>query len=109
MPVESADDRAVFLDAAEFGAEGVYTPFGGAASAAFAGVFDRPSIAAAMGEASVLSIDARPTFCCRESDLPDGAAGDASDQIAVTGEGTFEVISIEPDGQGMALLRLGAV
>lgn len=107
MGIESAADRATFLSAAEFGAEGVYTPAGGAASDPFPGIFDRPSIGVDLNQ--VATIDGRPTFCCRAADLPVGAHGDAGDQLTVTGEGAFEVVSIEPDGQGMALLRLGAL
>lgn len=109
MPVESAADRAVFLSADEFGATAVYTPFGGAASPAFAGLFDDPSRAAASLGGLVSTVDARPSFFCAEVDLPDGASGDASDQLAIDGAGAFEVTSIEPDGAGMVLLRLGAL
>ncbi|WP_440640274.1 head-tail joining protein [Bradyrhizobium sp. PUT101] len=106
MPIETAADLAVFLNADEFGAEGVYTPAGGVASNPFAGIFDRPSISTELNQ--VASIDARPTFFCREVDLPAAADGDAGDRLAVAGVGSFEVVAIEPDGQGMALLRLGA-
>lgn len=106
MAVESAADRAAFVSTDEFGASAVYTPVGGAASDPIEGIFDKPSIAVEMTEAA--SIDARPTFWCREADLPDGAEGNAGDALAVTGEGTFTVWSIETDGQGFALLRLGA-
>lgn len=106
MAVESASDRAVFVNSDDFGASAVYTPAGGAASDPFNGVFDRPSMAVEMNEAS--TIDARPTFWCREDDLPNDAEGDDGDTLAVSGEGTFTVFSIETDGQGFALLRLGA-
>ncbi|MEY9110399.1 hypothetical protein ABH999_006595 [Bradyrhizobium yuanmingense] len=107
MPIETAADRAVFLNADEFGAEGVYTPAGGLASDPFAGIFDRPSIGTELNQ--VAAIDARPTFLCRAADLPAAANGDAGDRLAVAGEGGFEVVAIEPDGQGMVLLRLGAL
>ena len=108
MAVESAADRAMFVNADEFGVTAVYTPFGGAASEPFSGQFDDPSIAATpFGQ--VATIDARPSFFCAEADLPDGAAGDASDQLAIVGGRTLQVLSIEPDGTGMVLLRLGAV
>ncbi|WP_262048654.1 hypothetical protein [Bradyrhizobium sp. Bra78] len=107
MPIESDADRAVFFSADEFGASAVYTPAGGAASDPFDGIFDRPTIGEPLNEVS--TVDARPTFCCRASALPGAAVGDAGDQLAVAGAGTFEVVSIEPDGTGMVLLRLGAV
>lgn len=107
MPVESAVDRATFLNADEFGAEGVYTPAGGVASGPISGIFDRPSIAAGINDAA--TVDARPTFCCQADALPTAADADAEDRLDVTGEGAFTVFSIEPDGTGMVLLRLGAL
>ena len=110
MGVETAADRAVFVNTDDFGATGVYTPAGGGPSDDIAGIFDDPTRSVDINEAA--SIDARPTFCCREDDIPDGAVGDAGDEIEITVDGqdmgTFKVWSIEPDGQGFALLRLGA-
>jgi hypothetical protein len=107
MPVESAADRLAFLDADAFGAEGVYTPAGGPASDPFPGIFDQPSTE--IGLNGVGTTDARPTFLCRADDLPAAADADADDQIAIGGQGSFVVFAIEPDGQGMVLLRLGAL
>jgi hypothetical protein len=111
MPIESASDRAVFVNPDDFGATAIYTPLAtGLPSDAFAGLFDDPSgIMASDIGAGVGAVDGRPTFFCRADDLPDGAeGGDAGDALDVTGEGAFSVLSIEPDGQGMVLLRLGA-
>ncbi|WP_146101308.1 hypothetical protein [Bradyrhizobium sp. AC87j1] len=107
MPIESAADRAVFVSAADFGALATYAPAAGGGSTAVAGIFDRPTIDAALNEAA--SLDARPTFLCQQADLPGAADSDAGDQLTVAGVGAFEVLSIEPDGQGMVLLRLGAL
>ncbi|MBR1170535.1 head-tail joining protein [Bradyrhizobium liaoningense] len=107
MPVESAADRAVFVSAADFGALATYAPAAGGGATTLPGIFDRPTIAAALNDAA--SLDARPTFLCRQADLPATADADAGDQLTVTGVGAFEVTSIEADGQGMALLRLGAI
>lgn len=71
------------------------------------GIFDDPSTSTSFNEA--VTVDSRPTFFCAESDLPDDADAEAEDQIEITGRGSFAVTSIEPDGQGMAVLRLGAV
>lgn len=108
MPIESAADRAVFVNADEFGTTAVYTPAGGAASDPIAGQFDDPSRSAAVSDV-LATIDARPTFFCAVSALPDAADGDTGDQLDVAGGGSFEVTSIEPDGTGMVLLRLGAL
>src|SRR5882724_3538034 len=107
MPIESASDRAVFVNPDEFGATAVYTPAGGVASPPIAGQFDDPSRMASLDNA-VVSVDARPSFYCAAEDLPGTAVGDAGDRLAIDGGATFEVTSIEPDGRGMALLTLGA-
>lgn len=108
MPIEDAADRAQFVNADEFGVTAIYTPAGGAASDPIAGQFDDPSISATpFGQ--VATIDARPSFFCAAADLPGAAAGDAGDQLAISGGDTFQVVSIEPDGAGMVLLRLGAL
>ncbi|MDA9499281.1 head-tail joining protein [Bradyrhizobium sp. CCBAU 11357] len=107
MPIETAADRLAFLSVDEFGAEGSYAPAAGGGATTLPGILDRPTIAAALNDAA--SLDARPTFLCRQADLPATADADAGDQLTVTGVGAFEVTSIEPDGQGMALLRLGAI
>jgi hypothetical protein len=111
MPIESASDRAVFVNADEFGATAVYTPAGGAASDPIPGIFDEPSISIEMSE--VATLDARPTFFCAEELLPVDAETGAGDQLAVTVDGVvkgpFEVVSVSPDGQGFVSLRLGAL
>lgn len=109
MPVESAADRLVFLDDADFGVAVTYTPAGGGAVALFA-LFDDPALQVVVGERAE-TIDARPTLLCRAADLPAGAA--AGDAVAFTdplsgAARAYAVASIEPDGQGMALVSLGA-
>ncbi|WP_315804039.1 hypothetical protein [Bradyrhizobium sp. SZCCHNS3002] len=106
MPIESDADRAAFVNPDEFGAVAIYTPAGGAASAPFHGQFDDPSDMTDIND--VMTIDVRPTFFCRAVDLPGAASTGAGDGLQVAGEGTFHVVSIEPDGTGMVLLRLGA-
>jgi len=110
MPIETTIDRAVFVNADEFGAVAVYTPAGGAASDPISGIFDDPAISVSFNEAA--SLDARPTFFCADA-LPDAAETGAEDTLAVTVagvvKGPFVVVSILPDGQGMVLLSLGAL
>lgn len=109
MPVETAADRAAFLDAEEFGVEATYAVSGGA-TGTVAGIFDDPTTFADIGDRAS-SQDSRPTFYCREADLPAGAAGGNDDTMSLThpvslGALTFKVLTIEPDGQGMALLAM---
>lgn len=104
MPVESDTDRAIFLNSDEFGDSAVYTKAAGG-SATFTGIFDAPHIAVDIGEISIS--DRRPTFLCRTSDIPSGAAGgDAGDTLMVDGT-TYRVVDLEPDGQGMTRIVLG--
>jgi hypothetical protein len=108
MPVESAADRAAFLSSDDFGAQAVYTPAGGAASDPIDGIFDNPQLDVVLGENAATS-DSRPTFFCRSADIPAGAAaGDAGDRLAIVDGDTFAVIDLQPDGQGMTLVTLGA-
>jgi hypothetical protein len=106
MGIESDADRASFINADEFGTTAVYTPAAGAASDPFAGQFDDPSRMSGLGE--IGAVDTSPSFFCRALDLPGAADSENSDMLAVAGHGTFLVTSIEPDGTGMVLLRLGA-
>lgn len=103
MPIESAGDRAVFFGDSD---TAVYTPGGGVPSAPIAGIFDGPTQPFDLNEAATL--DERPSFCCAESDLPDGADPENGDELEVTGRGVYRVVALIPDGQGMVLIRLGA-
>jgi len=102
MPVESADDRAVFVN--DFGVVASYTPIGGAA-VDVPGVFDRSTIDVAL---DVPVVDRAPWFICRDDDLPDAAEDDAGDTLAIAGEGTFAVAELRPDGTGFTRIRLAA-
>lgn len=104
MPVESEDDRAVFLNSDEFGDGAVYTLVYGD-TASLTGIFDVPHIAIEFGDSSIA--DRRPTFLCRTADVPsDAAGGEAGDTLEVDGE-TYNVIALEPDGLGMTRILLG--
>ena len=100
MPVETDADRALFLDADEFGVSGTYTKQG-AAAVPLAGIFDREAIAVALGAVDLDDQD--PQFLVAETDIPDGAGhGDA---VSVGGE-NWRVRNIQPDGTGMAVIKL---
>jgi hypothetical protein len=111
VPVESAADRAVFVSADDFGVVASYTRAGGGA-VDVPGIFDDPTLMVSLGERA-MSQDSRPTLLCRQADLPVGAAEGSVDTVAITHPVsgvalTFRVATIEPDGQGMALLALAA-
>lgn len=110
MAVESAADRAAFVNADEFGAQATYTPAGGA-GVTISGILIEPS-ERVLGEPG-LSMSEAPEFTVRSADLPTGARGGehGGDQLAIPGSspGTdrrFRVRLIEPDGTGMSRLTL---
>lgn len=105
MPVESDDDRAIFLNSDEFGDSAVYTKAAGG-SATFTGIFDAPHTAIDIGDVSIS--DRRPTFLCRTADIPVGAVGGGGGDTLLVDGTTYRVVELEPDGQGMTRIVLGA-
>src|SRR4051794_30546043 len=102
MAVESAADRAGFLNADEFGVQATYTPAGGD-GVSVTGIFDAAQISLQFENVPVS--DAQPTFLCASEDLPDAAAGgDAGDTLAISAGGSYRVIDLRPDGTGMTLV-----
>ncbi len=99
MAVESAADRAAFVDPAEFGTAAVFTPAGGpgvAVNGLFDDQFAGPRLAG-------LAIEAREiTFLARSADLPGAQQGDS----LTIGATTYTVRSVRPDGAGMTTLVL---
>lgn len=101
MPVESAADRAVFVNGADFGETILWT------------VGDADPVAiSVIGQAGSLMIDTQDgpmiqgqeaTVVMPESDLPLGAA--QGDEVLFRAK-HYLVKSIEPDGTGMANMRL---
>ena len=94
MAVETAEDRAVFVNPAEFGVTATY----GASS--INGIFDSDYFAASVG-AQVDIEGARLRFLCRTADLPSG--GTHGDTIVI-GAVTYKVREVHPDGTGMTEL-----
>lgn len=115
MPVETAADRLVFLDADEFGCEVTYTPVGGGGSSTVVGIFDSDYLAVDVGS-EIQAATRQPRLLCRVDDLVAGAR--ENDVIAISAEqlvaagldpagaGTYLVKVIQPDGTGMVTLAL---
>lgn len=99
MPVETADDRAVFLNTYEFGVTATFTGLSGAPT--IDGIFDDPS---ALANANVMSTD--PFFRCRTADIPSGAGDGTRLQVNAT---DYTIRNLEPDGTGMTVLQLEKV
>ena len=98
MAIESAADRAVFVNPDEFGAEVFWE-----------GAADPIPVLSQTGTLLIGALDGpetqvrEATIVLREADLPSGYAQD--DQVTLNGTG-YLARSIEPDGTGMALVRL---
>lgn len=99
MAVESAEDRAVFLNPIEFGVEATYVD-----GTTLNGIFDSDYFAADIG-ARVAVEGARLRFICRSADLPAEAA--SGDSITIDSV-EYAVREIHPDGTGMTELVIEA-
>lgn len=101
MAVESAADRAVFVNPNDFGVTGTYTPQVGSAFS-LNGIFDEAYFAVDIG-AGVPVEGARPRFLCRTADLPSPPKhGDALTVPA----GSYLVREIHDDATGMTELTI---
>jgi hypothetical protein len=100
MAVESADDRAVFFNADDFGVAASFTPSGGSASTVNGIIRNVYFEAEAGGNVGVSMQD--PMFICRTADVPSVAEGDA---LSVSGT-AYTIRVVEPDGTGMTRLML---
>jgi len=96
MAVESAADRAVFVNPSDFGVAATYD------GAALNGIFDSDYFAAELG-ARVAVEGARLRFVCRSADLADGGVHGKTVVIAST---SYKVREVHPDGTGMTELVL---
>lgn len=98
MPVESAADRAVFVNPDEFGAAIIWPP----APLPIAALVQNGTLL--IGTPDGPDIQTREaTLVVNEADLPPGHSQD--DAVTVGGV-AYLVRSIEPDGTGMATIRL---
>jgi hypothetical protein len=103
MPVETAADRAVFVNPDEFGVEATYVLNGGG-TYGVTGIFDAEYDAIVQDEFGAAGVVVNPPqFEMREADLPKGW-GDG-DEIIIAKE-VYKVRVHERDGTGMVNLRL---
>lgn len=100
MAVESATDRAVFVDIDDFGTAATYTPSGGLA-ATVNGIFDNEFIEVDAGGGVGVALN-QPRFHCRTADVSSATEGDA---ITISGV-AYTVRIVQDDGTGMTVLIL---
>ena len=100
MAVESAADRAIFVNVDDFGTAATYTPAGGAGSTVN-GIFDNDFVEVDAGGGVTVALQ-QPRFHCRTADVSSAAEGDA---LVVSGV-NYTVRVVQDDGTGMTMLVL---
>ena len=102
MGVESAADRAVFVNPDDFGVT-AYITQGGGAEVAVNGVFDNAHLMVDAGEAGVSST--APVITCRTADLALLGLGNArtGDTLRIAAI-SYTLTDVQPDGTGMTTL-----
>ena len=100
MAVESATDRAIFVNVDDFGVAATYTPSGGASSTVN-GIFDNDFIEVDAGGGVGVALQ-QPRFHCRTADVSSASEGDA---LVVSGV-NYTIRIVQDDGTGMTMLIL---
>lgn len=103
MPVETADDRATFVNIDDFGVAASYTVQGGTATT-INGIFDNEHIEVDAAGTVGVSIQ-QPRFMCRTSDVSSATEGDAITINSIA----YKVRIVQDDGTGMTNLVLEVV
>ncbi len=98
MAVESATDRANFLDVDAFGVAATYNGV-----TTVNGVFENEFFEAIAG-ATVPIESAQALFTCRTADVPSATHADT---LVISGS-SYIVVGVQPDGTGMTILILEA-
>lgn len=100
MPVETADDLAIFVSVDDFGSAATYTPVGGSASTVN-GIFDNDIVEVDAGGNIPMAIR-QPRFLCRTQDISGAVDGDA----LVVNSTNYTIRVVDHDGTGMTTLVL---
>ncbi len=101
MAIESAADRAVFLDADDFGISATYTPVVGSA-VSVEGIFDSGYEEVSLPGSIDVSLSlSRSRLVVRTADLPSAAAD--GDAVTISGA-NYTVKVLSADGEGMTEL-----
>lgn len=114
MPVETAEDRATFVDPDDFGISLTYRRKDIPADTTINGIFDNEFALADIGDAAVSTTT--PAVIVQTDDLPNG--GRQNDYIIITvaaltaaelpetHAGSYRINIVMPDGTGMTVLGL---
>jgi hypothetical protein len=106
MTIETAAERAIFMDLAGFGTSVTVTPRGGLGAVTCSGIFDNSYLLVSPeGDGQVASLSPVVTLTADDlARLPRGAAYEGD--TVLIGAATYEVTEVQPDGTGMVMLRL---
>jgi hypothetical protein len=98
MAIETDVERTAMLS--DFGVPGTYTPDGGSPTEITV-LFDKPYIGVGSGGEVVVE-SSNPTAYCKTTDVSD------ADHAAtlVINSTTYNVVGVQPDGDGLTLLEL---
>lgn len=102
MAIETDTERAIFVNADEFGVAVTYRKKGTTTDLSISGIFDAEHSIGAIGEGLEIASVA-PQVLVRTSDLPSWA-GDG-DTVTIDSV-AYKVRFKEPDGTGMTVLKL---
>jgi hypothetical protein len=99
MPVETADDRAIFVSVDDFGVSAIFTR--GSTTKTISGIFDNEFIEVDAGGGVPFAMQ-QPKFMVRSSDV----VGVVEDDTLVISSVTYKIKVVQPDGTGMTNLIL---
>lgn len=99
MAVESADDRAIFLSANDFGVSAVWTH--DRVASTISGIFDNDFVEVDTGGGVPFAMQ-QPRFLCRTADV---STSEENDTMLISSV-TYKIKVREDDGTGMTVLVL---
>jgi hypothetical protein len=106
MPVETDDDRRLFVDADEFAVPVRWTSAGG--TALFSAIFDDGYALLALPDIDAGVEGSTPQILAVGADIPADAAQDDTlvVRFGLPNAKIYAVVEIKPDGTGMTVVRL---
>lgn len=108
MPIETDSDRAIFVEADDFGVTVSWAHVNGPTT--FEAILDAEYVLLATELDPVGREGSAPAFVCRSMDIPEDA--DRGDIVTISGSHDdamnreYCVVEIKPDGTGMTVVRL---
>lgn len=106
MAIEDADDRAQFFDTDEFAVDATYNRNRWLNDTTeITVIFDNAWIEDGPGTAGIAS--RRAMALARESEMPEATEATVTETITIDGT-EYNIVEVDPDGQGILMLQLSA-